>query len=1146
MFNNLSRKINEFVSDNLHSINSKISKFIGWNKKKVVKILLAWAIWFVSPTVSKANELNDSNLVENQDKSWIIVDDKKSDWIKLGDSFIDVNKLNLLKLENKSIVDLFKQLGVKSTFENRKKVFSHFFKWEKYYGYYDQNVKYIKKTSEFIISWKSSEKLIKDSWIKKDQLVEKIEITKIEKKDEVKKSLIVVDQNKVTDNQTNSWVVLWLTIDQRFRKSIAYKKYLKLKKTNPENAERLKSETVKKLENKWGKDKNTDDYLSEDNWLTIIKNIETKKGNNAVVSPFVENKDNIKLNKDWISLASTNWTLNTDLDLKKDWVWLSIEEKWKYRLWLWLKLEWSDSQNSDAMLSASFAMLYAGNKLWTYIWIEKGTNLEQYIISEWFRIDNHKIKLSWVLLKKIMNFNFNQFWDKEIELNQSTIGLDYTYFTKNNDIIKEIVTSIIYYDVDGKDLWVIWNIIIDNNNEYDWTEVSWWIAWGSKLLADFKIALELKKDIRLDISAWVNRVKTDTLYDQLSKTETWFDYWAELQYRVNDSNKIWINHRWATNWLTESSIKYDYDHWNGLSAFLEWKHLDHKNDIKAENKIVFWLKYTWGWVKKMKTRVSRLFWNKNNNLTLDDLTPSKLITTKDIQVMNKVIWENHIVYVNKNSLWTNWYIEKNSDDTLKSVNLDTWVTNLDSIEDISDVKYLPYLSIVSNQFVRVENFKSLNSLLWMEWLASWETKVLKLKIKDNSWTYSAFELTLTKWSVEFRIVPISKNWLTSSEVDKYINGTKGINELNTEGIISWTPTITVNEWVAYSFTPTFTDADGDIPTYSIQNKPSWAIFNTTTWKLSGTPDFDSAWIFNNIIITATANWDVLNLPTFSITVNDVDRIWVLSWTPATSVNEWLVYSFTPTFTDADGDIPTYSIQNKPSWATFNTATWELTGTPDYNSAWNYNNVIITATSNWSAVNLLPFSINVNNVDRIWIISWTPTTTVDEWSVYSFTPTFTDADGDIPTYSIQNKPSWATFNTATWELTGTPDYNSAWSYNNVIITATSNWSAVNLSSFNITVNDIDLPNISSIVFSGITPNKKNQEYLGLVLEVNTDAKSIENLTATAWAITNINLIDSTHVSFDWAWASINSIFFNLTATANDNDQSTVSVRQILTN
>src|SRR4051812_29460493 len=54
-----------------------------------------------------------------------------------------------------------------------------------------------------------------------------------------------------------------------------------------------------------------------------------------------------------------------------------------------------------------------------------------------------------------------------------------------------------------------------------------------------------------------------------------------------------------------------------------------------------------------------------------------------------------------------------------------------------------------------------------------------------------------------------------------------------------------------------------------------------------------------------------------------------------------------------------------------------------------------------------------------IIAGTPVTTLAAGSFYSFTPAAGDPDGDALTFSATNVPSWATFNSATGALTGTP-------------------------------------------------------------------------------------------------------------------------------
>jgi hypothetical protein len=70
------------------------------------------------------------------------------------------------------------------------------------------------------------------------------------------------------------------------------------------------------------------------------------------------------------------------------------------------------------------------------------------------------------------------------------------------------------------------------------------------------------------------------------------------------------------------------------------------------------------------------------------------------------------------------------------------------------------------------------------------------------------------------------------------------------------------------------------------------------------------------------------------------------------------YSFTPTAADADGDILTFSISGKPSWATFTTTTGRLRGTPTQADVGSSSNIVISATDGAATVALNAFTINV--------------------------------------------------------------------------------------------------------------------------------------------------------------------------------------------
>lgn len=87
---------------------------------------------------------------------------------------------------------------------------------------------------------------------------------------------------------------------------------------------------------------------------------------------------------------------------------------------------------------------------------------------------------------------------------------------------------------------------------------------------------------------------------------------------------------------------------------------------------------------------------------------------------------------------------------------------------------------------------------------------------------------------------------------------------NSAPTISGTPATQVGVGSSYSLTPRASDADGDALAFSIENKPSWAQFNTTTGQLSGTPNAQNTTA--NIVISVSDGKASASLPAFSITV----------------------------------------------------------------------------------------------------------------------------------------------------------------------------------------------------------------------------------------------------------------------------------------
>ena len=82
----------------------------------------------------------------------------------------------------------------------------------------------------------------------------------------------------------------------------------------------------------------------------------------------------------------------------------------------------------------------------------------------------------------------------------------------------------------------------------------------------------------------------------------------------------------------------------------------------------------------------------------------------------------------------------------------------------------------------------------------------------------------------------------------------------------------------------------------------------------------------------------------------------ITGSPAAQVAVGANYSLTPNAKDDDGDTLAFSIQNKPGWAQFNTATGALTGTPT--AAATFADIVITVSDGKTSASLPAFSITV--------------------------------------------------------------------------------------------------------------------------------------------------------------------------------------------
>jgi Domain of unknown function (DUF4347)/Cadherin-like/Putative Ig domain/WD40-like Beta Propeller Repeat len=246
---------------------------------------------------------------------------------------------------------------------------------------------------------------------------------------------------------------------------------------------------------------------------------------------------------------------------------------------------------------------------------------------------------------------------------------------------------------------------------------------------------------------------------------------------------------------------------------------------------------------------------------------------------------------------------------------------------------------------------------------------------------------------------------------------------------------------------------------------SFEIVGTALYlKANSNPDFETKQNYNVTITVddAAIGTTFEGSQAFNLAITNVNEAPTITGTPATTIAEDTVYRFQPTATDVDANTTlTYTIANKPTWATFNPATGELTGTPANGDVGQTTGIVIGVSDGVIATNLAPFDLTVTNVNDAPTIASTPATTIAKNSTYNFQPIGADVDANTTlTYTIINKPTWATFNAATGALTGTPTNANVGTTNGIVISVSDGTLTATLAAFDLVVTNInDAPTIT---------------------------------------------------------------------------------------
>ncbi|AEG09504.1 outer membrane adhesin like proteiin [Shewanella baltica OS183] len=255
----------------------------------------------------------------------------------------------------------------------------------------------------------------------------------------------------------------------------------------------------------------------------------------------------------------------------------------------------------------------------------------------------------------------------------------------------------------------------------------------------------------------------------------------------------------------------------------------------------------------------------------------------------------------------------------------------------------------------------------------------------------------------------------------YLAATQVSRSFTVNAVVPGVPTIgtasAADSQASVSFTAPIFNGGSSITGYTVTSSPGG--FNasgaaspiTVTGLANGSP-YTFSVVATNAIGSSSAS-----VASNSVTPNGAP---VISGTPTLSVNQDVSYQFTPTASDSVGDVLSFSIANKPAWATFNTTTGTLSGTPSNQDVGVTNGIIISVSDGALSASLPAFNLSVVNINDAPTISSTAIIAATQDAAYSYTFAAADTDvGDVLTFSAVTKPSWLSFNAATGLLSGTP-------------------------------------------------------------------------------------------------------------------------------
>ena len=333
----------------------------------------------------------------------------------------------------------------------------------------------------------------------------------------------------------------------------------------------------------------------------------------------------------------------------------------------------------------------------------------------------------------------------------------------------------------------------------------------------------------------------------------------------------------------------------------------------------------------------------------------------------------------------------------------------------------------------------------------------------------------------------------------------------------------------YVFEPTSFDPDGDTLRFSGVNLPGWLSLDGASGRLTGTPEANDVGTYGDLRLVVSDGMETAELGPFTITVDSAsvaNTPPTISGTPASNVTVGENYSFTPTANDLDGDVLTFSGVNLPGWLSLNATTGRLTGSPGVSDVGSYSDLRVVVSDGRASAELGPFAITVTEapvVNTPPTIGGTPPDSVAAGDSYRFTPTVSDSDGDMLTFSVQNLPLWASFDSGTGTITGTPGNGDVNTYTGITLTVSDGQASDSLGPFSVTVVELGTYT-ATLSWNAPTENTDGStltDLAGYKLSWGKDGNLTESITIDNPGITSFMVENLTAGSWTFVSTAFNS-------------------------